>query len=242
MKTKFLGNNKTSINSPGSSRILDPIVRQNQSSVISGVDYWNAYEFSFLDSNRHPVLKVVEIVIPASSPRTVESKSLKLYLNSFYKKKFENEADVLLKITKDLSRLTKSEVKAKFIKKFSIEPKSLNLNATVLKFTKPKLPICFSGFRSICPVTSQPDFANIYIYTDQKIHVSWLKSYLISFKEKGEFHEQCIEDMLYALIDKYPDSSFEVCGRFMRRGGIDINPIRSNKKTLMFKNFRVFNQ
>lgn len=242
MKTKFLGNNKSSINSPGSSRILDPIVRQNQSSVISGVDYWNAYEFSFLDSNRHPVLKVVEIVIPASSPRTVESKSLKLYLNSFYKKKFENEADVLLKITKDLSRLTKSEVKAKFIKKFSIEPKSLNLNATVLKFTKPKLPICFSGFRSICPVTSQPDFANIYIYTDQKIHVSWLKSYLISFKEKGEFHEQCIEDMLYALIDKYPDSSFEVCGRFMRRGGIDINPIRSNKKTLMFKNFRVFNQ
>ena len=242
MKTKFLGNNKTSINSPGSSRILDPIVRQNQLSVISGVDYWNAYEFSFIDSNRHPVLKVVEIVIPASSPRTVESKSLKLYLNSFYKKKFENEADVLLKITKDLSRLTKSEVKAKFIKKFSIEPKSLNLNATVLKFTKPKLPICFSGFRSICPVTSQPDFANIYIYTDQKIHVSWLKSYLISFKEKGEFHEQCIEDMLYALIDKYPDSSFEVCGRFMRRGGIDINPIRSNKKTLMFKNFRVFNQ
>ena len=242
MKTKFLGNNKASINSPGSSRILDPIVRQNQSSVISGVDYWNAYEFSFLDSNRHPVLKVVEIVIPASSPRTVESKSLKLYLNSFYKKKFENEADALLKITKDLSRLTKSEVKAKFIKKFSIEPKSLNLNATVLKFTKPKLPICFSGFRSICPVTSQPDFANIYIYTDQKIHVSWLKSYLISFKEKGEFHEQCIEDMLYALIDKYPDSSFEVCGRFMRRGGIDINPIRSNKKTLMFKNFRVFNQ
>jgi 7-cyano-7-deazaguanine reductase len=242
VKTKFLGNNKASISSPGSSRILDPIVRQNQSSVISGVDYWNAYEFSFIDSNRHPVLKVVEIVIPASSPRTVESKSLKLYLNSFYKKKFENEADVLLKITKDLSRLTKSEVKAKFIKKFSIEPKSLNLNATVLKFTKPNLPICFSGFRSICPVTSQPDFANIYIYTDQKIHVSWLKSYLISFKEKGEFHEQCIEDMLYALIDKYPDSSFEVCGRFMRRGGIDINPIRSNKKTLMFKNFRVFNQ
>tara|TARA_B100000902_G_scaffold378561_1_gene411934 strand:+ start:1163 stop:1891 length:729 start_codon:yes stop_codon:yes gene_type:complete len=242
VKTKFLGNNKALINSSGSSRILDPIVRQNQSSDISGVDYWNAYEFSFLDTNKHPLLKVVEIVIPASSVKTVESKSLKLYLNSFYKKKFENETDVLLKITKDLSKLTKSEVKAKFIKKFSIEPKSLNLNKTALKFTKPKLPICFSGFRSICPVTSQPDFANIYIYTDQKIEVSWLKSYLISFKEKGEFHEQCIEDMLHALIDKYPNSSFEVCGRFMRRGGIDINPIRSNQKSLIFKNFRVFNQ
>ena len=242
MKTKFLGNNKALINSPGSSKILDPIVRKNQSLAISGVDYWNAYEFNFLDSKRHPVLKVIEIVIPASSAKTVESKSLKLYLNSFYKKKFENEADVLLKIAKDLSKLTKSEVKAKFIKKFSIEPKSLNLNKTTLKFTKPKLPICFSGFRSICPVTSQPDFANIYICTDQKIEVSWLKSYLISFKEKGEFHEQCIEDILHALIDKYPNSSFEVCGRFMRRGGIDINPIRSNKKTLLFNNFRVFNQ
>ena len=149
MKTKFLGNNKTTTNFPGSSKILDPIVRQNQPSGISGVDFWNAYEFSYLDSNRHPVLKVVEIIIPASSIKTVESKSLKLYLNSFYKKRFENEADVLLKITKDLSRLTKSEVKAKFIKKFSIEPKSLNLNKTGLKFTKPKLPICLSGFRSI---------------------------------------------------------------------------------------------
>ena len=83
MKTKFLGNNKSSINSPGSSKILDPIVRKNQSSAISGVDYWNAYEFRFLDSNRHPLLKVVDIVIPASSASTVESKSLKLYLNSF---------------------------------------------------------------------------------------------------------------------------------------------------------------
>ena len=148
----------------------------------------------------------------------------------------------MLKITKDLSKLTKSEVKAKFIKNFSNEPKSLNLNKTALKYTKPNLPICFSGFRSICPVTSQPDFANIYICTDQKIEVTWLRAYLISFKEKGEFHEQCIEDMLHALIDKYPNSGFEVCGRFMRRGGIDINPIRSNKKTLTFKNFRVFNQ
>ena len=60
MKTKFLGNNKTTTNFPGSSKILDPIVRQNQSSDISGVDYWNAYEFSFLDINRHPVLKVVK--------------------------------------------------------------------------------------------------------------------------------------------------------------------------------------
>ena len=242
MKTKFLGKNEIGINYPGSSKILDPIVRQKKLSDIAGVDYWNAYEFTYLDSNRHPVLKVVEIIIPASSPITVESKSLKLYLNSFYKKKFISESVVLTKIMKDLSKLTKSQVKAKFIRKFSEEPKSLDINKTTLKFTRPNALICFTGFRSICPVTSQPDFANIYILTDKKIEIKWLRSYLISFKEKGEFHEQCVEDMLVTLINKYPNSNFEVCGRFMRRGGIDINPIRSNKKNITFKNFRVFNQ
>ena len=123
MKTKFLGKNEIGINYSGSSKILDPIVRQKKLSDIVGVDYWNAYEFTYLDSNRRPVLKVVELNIPASSPITVESKSLKLYLNSFYKKKFISESVVLNKIIKDLSKLTKSEVKAKFIRKFSKEPK-----------------------------------------------------------------------------------------------------------------------
>ena len=242
MKTKFLGKNKNLNNLPGSFKILDPIPRNTQSKNVFGLDYWNAFEFSFLNSNKDPLLKVIEIVIPASSQYTVESKSLKLYLNSFYKKKFLNNADVLKKITNDLNKLTKSSVKVKFINKFYKELESLNLNKTSLKFTKPNLPICFSGFRSICPVTSQPDFAKIFINTDAKIEVNWLKSYLISFKEKGEFHEQCIEDMLLEFNNKYPGFNFEVCGRFMRRGGIDINPIRSNKNTLLFKNFRVFNQ
>ena len=239
MKTKHLGKNNSKI--PTGFKILDPIER-NKVPNSYGVDFWNAYEFSFLDSARHPVLKVLEIIIPASSLYMVESKSLKLYLNSFYKKKFLSDAEIKNRITRDLNKLTQSIVKVKFISKFYEEPKSLNLNKTSLKFTKPNMPICFSGFRSICPVTSQPDFANIFIHTNAKIDVSWLKSHLISFKEKGEFHEQCIEDMLVTLVSKYPGNNFEVCGRFMRRGGIDINPIRSNQKKLFFKNFRVFNQ
>ena len=63
-----------------------------------------------------------------------------------------------------------------------------------------------------------------------------------SFKESGEFHEQCIEDIFSKLQSKYSQEKFEVCGRFLRRGGIDINPIRSSKKSLFFKNFRAFNQ
>ena len=242
MNTKFLGSNEKLKYASGSFKILDPIKRNTSSNEVYGLDYWNAYEFSFLNINRHPTLKVVEIIIPASSIYMVESKSLKLYLNSFYKKKFLDDKEVINKIIKDLSKLTQSNVKVKFINNFYDEPTSLNLNKTSLKFTKPNMTICFSGFRSICPVTSQPDFANIYIHTNAKLDVDWLKTYLTSFREKGEFHEQCTQDMFITLTNKYPGFNFEVCGRFMRRGGIDINPIRSNQKKLLFKNFRVFNQ
>jgi 7-cyano-7-deazaguanine reductase len=239
VKTKHLGKNN---NKPLSGyKILDPILR-NINGLSYGHDIWNAYEFSYLDSNKQPTLRVLEIKIPASSEYIVESKSLKLYLNSFYKKTFINEKDVLLRIKRDLTKITKTDVEIRFINKFHIEPKSLNLNTTLIKFTKPNYPICFDGFRSICPVTSQPDFAKIYIFSSTKIETKWLKRLLNSFKESGEFHEQCIEDIFSKLQTKYLHEDFEVCGRFLRRGGIDINPIRSSKKSLFFKNFRAFNQ
>ena len=239
MKTKHLG--KTKIKNQNGFKILDPIERIKVSKSF-GFDFWNAYEFSYLDSNKLPVLKVLEIKIPSSSIYISESKSLKVYLNSFYKKTFLHEKDVLMKIQKDLNRLTKSSISLKFVKKFPNEPKSLNLNTSLREFSKPNHPIRFEGFRSICPVTSQPDFAIIYIYTNTKIDLKWLKSFLVSFKEKGEFHEQCIEDIFASIEKKYPKFYIEVCGRFLRSGGIDINPIRSSKKTFYFKNFRVFNQ
>jgi len=239
VKTKHLGKNN---NKPLSGyKILDPILR-NINGMSYGHDIWNAYEFSYLDSNKLPTLKVLEIKIPSSSRFIVESKSLKLYLNSFYKKTFTNEKDVLFRIKKDLTKITKTDVGINFVNKFHIEPKSLNINTTSRKFTKPNYPICFDGFRSICPVTSQPDFAKIYILSSTKIEIKWLRKFLTSFKESGEFHEQCIEDIFSKLQNKYLHATFEVCGRFLRRGGIDINPIRSSKKTLFFKNFRAFNQ
>ena len=239
MKTKHLG--KTNTNKPSGFKILDPIPR-NKISKSFGVDFWNAYEFSYLDSNKNPMLKVMEIKIPSSSVNIVESKSLKLYLNSYYKKTFANEKDVLLKIQKDINKVTKSSVSIKFVKKFYYEPNSLNLNKTSRQFSKANHPIRFDGFRSICPVTSQPDFAMIYIYTNAKIDLKWLQSYLKSFKDKGEFHEQCIEEIFLNIEKKYFGFDIEVCGRFLRRGGIDINPIRSSMRTFFFKNFRVFNQ
>ena len=239
MKTKHLGKNNAK--SAIGYKILDPIERIRSSESL-GYDFWNAYEFSYLDVNKQPTLKVLEIKIPASSKFIIESKSLKLYLNSFYKKTFLSDRHVLTKIAKDLSKVSSSRIELKFVKKFQVEPSSLNLNTTTRKYTKKNHPVCFDGFRSICPVTSQPDFAKIYILTPAKIETKWLRKLLSSFKESGEFHEQCIENIFSKLSKNFPNEDIEVCGRFLRRGGIDINPIRSSKKTLFFKNFRAFNQ
>ena len=111
-----------------------------------------------------------------------------------------------------------------------------------LKKTPTKKIIKFNGFRSICPVTSQPDFANIYIYSDKSICTSWLKKYLISFANHGGFHEQCIELIFKTLKNDFSINHLEVCGRFQRRGGIDINPIRGTHNKKLFVNFREFNQ
>ena len=100
----------------------------------------------------------------------------------------------------------------------------------------------FNGFRSICPVTSQPDFANIYLYLDKSIDVGYLNKYLMSYKEHGGFHEKCIDKIFIDLYSKLQPNHIEVCGRFQRRGGIDINPIRGTKKKILFNNFREFNQ
>ena len=160
MKTKHLGKNNAK--SAIGYKILDPIERIRSSESL-GYDFWNAYEFSYLDVNKQPTLKVLEIKIPVSSKFIIESKSLKLYLNSFYKKTFLSDRDVLTKIKRDLSKVSAADIELKFIKKFQAEPKSLNLNTTTRKYTQKNYPICFDGFRSICPVTSQPDFAKIYI-------------------------------------------------------------------------------
>lgn len=240
MSRKYLGSSYEK-NLKTSYKILDPIQR-NKSKIPHGHDFWNAYEFTYLDKNHLPVLKVLELTIPASSKNIVESKSLKIYLNSFYNKKFNKSSEVLDIIKIDLDKLTKSNIKIKFVKNFLNEPDALEINTSKLLITPKNKIIYFSGFRSICPVTSQPDFANIYIKSNAEIEITWLNDYLRSYKEKGDFHEQCIEGIFEEIKKRYQPSKLEVCGRFMRRGGIDINPVRSLNKRFTFKNFRFFNQ
>ena len=111
-----------------------------------------------------------------------------------------------------------------------------------LKNTPIKKILKFNGFRSICPVTSQPDFANIYIYSDKSIETNWLVKYLMSYANHGGFHEKCIETIFNDIKCNYETKHLEVCGRFQRRGGIDINPSRGTHTKKLFNNFREFNQ
>ena len=139
MSRKFLGNSYDK-NLKTSYKILDPIKRVRSSSAY-GHDFWNAYEFTYLDKKNLPVLKVLEITIPADSRFIVESKSLKIYLNSFYDKTFNKNSDVLNHIKKDLDKLTKSLTKARFLKKFLDTPASIDLNSSNLLNTPKNLSL-----------------------------------------------------------------------------------------------------
>ena len=119
-------------------------------------------------------------------------------------------------------------------KDYSVKPKSLRYvkvqknNGNLLRF---------DGFRSLCPVTSQPDFATIYIQHKSEVTPSMeIIDHLLTYRTKGEFHERCIEDICSHLSLSFNLKSLTVIGRFMRRGGIDINPIRSFTKNYPKKN------
>ncbi len=243
MKIKYLGQQSTPKLDSYSPDFLDSIPRNNQHlNQFFGLDYWNAYEFSYLNSKNLPVIEALEIKISMHSSLTVESKSLKLYLASFYNKKFNDSTRAYNLIERDLSKLLNSSVSVKKLNRFDEAPSSTLI--TRFKNTVPKNKVThFQGFRSICPVTSQPDWGNIYIHSisdalDSKKLIKFLKSY----RNKGDFHEACIESIFISLRDDFEIDDLTVYGKFLRRGGIDINPIRSTSRKLMFKNFRDFSQ
>ncbi len=243
MKIKYLGQQSTPKLDSYSPDFLDSIPRHNQHlNKFFGLDYWNAYEFSYLNSKNLPVIEALEIKIPMHSAFTVESKSLKIYLASFYNKKFNNSTRAYKLIEGDLSKLLNSQVSVRKLNRFDDAPSSTLVSRFKNKVPKNKV-IHFQGFRSICPVTSQPDWGNIYIHSmsnpmDSKKLIKFLKSY----RNKGDFHEACIESIFISLRDDFKIDDLTVYGKFLRRGGIDINPIRSTSKKLIFKNFRDFSQ
>ena len=235
MKSKYLGKHNSLPRNPSLDRISRKEARKDFNGFESyGLDIWNAYEFSYL-LNSKPKIVVLEISIPSNSKYTIESKSMKLFLNSFFNKNYENQAEVINMISKKISKTCNSEVK--IVSKSSF--KTFNKD----NFSNKSGLLVYKGFRSICPVTSQPDWGNIYIYSSTNtLNKKEIYNFLFSLRNHGGFHEHCVEKIFSYIKETFSVDHIEVCGRFFRRGGIDINPIRSSQKKLFFENFREFNQ
>ena len=198
-----------------------------------GIDIWNIHELFWVDKKGHAYHDEISIHIPASSPKTVESKSLKLFINSLIHQRFDNLNDVKNVIKYHLEELLDAEISLdKIHKKVPtshhqvITSFKLKLLCTAKGETKLR---GFRGFRSLCPVTSQPDIAEIFI--DGNIHdndLASVLSYLGSFFSRECFHELCIE-YIYSDLIKAGFDIKKVEGYFERRGGIAIIPIRYSK-------------
>jgi len=222
-----------------------------------GVDFWNCYEVSWLNTKGKPCVRVLELEVPAESEFLIESKSLKLYLNSLNGTKFKNDDEAWDIIQKDLSLTAKAEVKItistldaynnKKISQFSgqslddldVEILDYNVNSDLLKLSSSNEHIeetLFSDLlKSNCLITNQPDWASVQIaYKGNKIDHESLLKYIISFRNHNEFHEQCVEHIFHDIMNKCKPVSLTVFAKYTRRGGIDINPFRTTEDITNF--------
>jgi 7-cyano-7-deazaguanine reductase len=217
-----------------------------------GVDIWNAYEMSWLTPQGKPVVAMGEFRIPCESPNLIESKSLKLYLNSFNQTRFDDFESVRALLSQDLGGAagTPVDVRLNSAAEFSsasfanlpgeclddldIKVEGYSLTPGFLEgATEPTQQVAETLhshlLKSNCLVTSQPDWASILIrYQGAKINHEALLRYLISFRQHNEFHEQCVERIYTDLMRFCQPQQLSVYARYTRRGGLDINPYRSN--------------
>ena len=216
-----------------------------------GIDLWTAYEISWLNNRGKPHIALAHFKIPCTSPNLIESKSLKLYLNSLNNTKFESSDKVRSTIEKDLNNAVGTQVDVEIItpERFSseviraFEGTNLdNLDTSCNCYTpSPELlrietrnktvqEILVSDLlKSNCPVTGQPDWGSIQIsYKGAQINHESLLHYIVSFRDQNEFHEQCIERIFTDILRECRPDELTVFARYTRRGGLDINPWRSN--------------
>lgn len=213
-----------------------------------GVDRWHAYELGWLDARGKPCVATATMQVPADSPNLVESKSLKLYLNSFNAARFDSPGAVSERIAADLTRVAGAPVAVRF----GLPPidddaataptESLDALEVAIDHYGPPLAdflvadagavvdetLASALLKSNCPVTGQPDWARVVIgYRGPRIDRAGLLRYLVSFRDHAEFHEQCVERIFTDLLQRARPESLSVEARYTRRGGLDINPWRA---------------
>ncbi|GAA5157908.1 NADPH-dependent 7-cyano-7-deazaguanine reductase QueF [Viridibacterium curvum] len=215
-----------------------------------GYDLWNAYELSWLNPRGKPVVALAEFQVPATTPRLVESKSLKLYLNSFNQTVVDGLTEVQTRIARDLSAAAGGAVQVQLvdireasrnfavpdgiclddldvaIDRYSPQPQLLRPDAvqTVADET-----LYSHLLKSNCLVTGQPDWGMLAVrYSGAAIDREGLLRYLVSFRQHNEFHEQCVERIYTDIQRQCAPARLAVWARYTRRGGLDINPLRAS--------------
>ena len=220
-----------------------------------GVDLWNAYELSWLTPSGKPVVAMGEFRFPCTSANLIESKSFKLYLNSFNQTRCPDAEAAATLMKQDLGAAAGAPVEVRLqeasefdlvqfgrlpgrcIDDLDLEIDSYELDAGVLDgaadASQPVEETLHSHLlKSNCLVTSQPDWGSLMIrYRGPKIEEAALLRYLISFRQHNEFHEQCVERIFVDLQRYCRPEQLTVYARYTRRGGLDINPFRSNSET-----------
>ena len=238
--------------------LLFPIERQlkrDELGIVAGAlpfvgeDLWNAYELSWLDARGKPVVALGEFRVPATSPRLIESKSLKLYLNAFNQQRMASVDEVQSRIAADLSAAAGAEVGVVLMplatrpQRRSAYPQGDCLDALDIAIDTyqpaPELLHATGAeveetlyshlLKSNCLVTGQPDWGMLVVrYRGPAIDREGLLRYVVSFRAHNEFHEQCVERVFCDIMARCRPHELAVWARYTRRGGLDINPFRAS--------------
>lgn len=214
-----------------------------------GDDIWNGYELSWLNSRGKPQIALMKCVVPFDSPNLIESKSFKLYLNSFNQTKVKSVETLSAMLQKDLTACAGKKVQVKVIlpsefadqkienlpglniDDLDIEFTEYNLEPSVLRTSNNHVDETLNSnlLKSNCLITNQPDWGSVMIrYAGPQINHESLLRYLVSFRMHNEFHEQCVERIFEDISQYCHSTKLTVYARYTRRGGLDINPFRSN--------------
>lgn len=236
-----------------------------------GADMWTAFELGWLGPRGKPQVAIAHLIVPCETVNLVESKSLKLYLGSFNQTVFPDAAAVQERLRTDLNRALwggaacQSSVSVRLVdpERFDQEAvqelDGLNLDRLevecdryavapdLLNAAQDEAPVqevlTSRLFRSLCPVTGQPDWAGVRLaYTGAPIDQAGLLRYLVSFRQHAGFHEQCVERIFLDVWQRCRPSRLSVLARYTRRGGLDINPFRTSHAQALPANVRTARQ
>jgi 7-cyano-7-deazaguanine reductase len=230
-----------------------------------GTDIWNAYELSWLTPRGKPQIAIATFYVPADSPNIVESKSFKLYLGSFAQTRFDSIDAVRDTIRRDVSaccgatvsvhltapmdfgKLGLEEFEGLSLDRLDLDTDVYAPDASLLKAATDEAPVeetLYSNLlKSNCPVTGQPDWGSVQIhYVGPQIDQASLLRYIISYRTHTGFHEQCVEKMFIDILKACQPVKLAIYARYTRRGGLDINPFRTNYNSPMPDNLRTARQ